>query len=451
MSSYILRDIQWDLEQILKQREKKSNVILIEGPRQVGKTTLVRETLKVIKQPYKEFNLEAEPGLAHKIDTCDNFQHFTQLVEALFQFPLGEGRVLFLDEAQESSKLGQFVRFMKEDWSDTTVILSGSSMSRIFRQARYPVGRVTPVHVQPFSFKEFLRAGDHAALLAKLKEAADIKFLSSWSNDIHELFLSLLEKYLEVGGLPEVVVQYFSKGPWNKTRENLLYGYYQDFRRVYGEPTQIYLTGVLKTTAHLLGMPFKNSHAASLLDGGKNQKIIEAISQLEAWKMIRTVEQRGTTVEKHFHPKRYLFDVGIARQLREAALPSLSLFNTTNSSQRSAFGGVLENVVANGLTEWHQELTGWRKSSSGSEIDFVIKRQGQLIPVECKAALKIKNSHLYGLRDFLKIHEQTVGVIVGLAPFETRPLSDGQKVIIVPMYLLGCLESIFKVILKDEE
>ncbi len=440
--SYIFRDVQWNLEQTVKHRGKQNNIILIEGPRQVGKTTLVRETLKALHRPYLEFNLEARPDLAHKIDACQNFKEFTEFVELAFPFPIGGEKILFLDEAQESAKLGQYVRFMKEEWDFTLVILSGSSMARIFREARYPVGRVTPIPVQPFSFKEFLRASDHAALVKKIEEVKRIDLLSSWSHETHQLFLSQLEKYMEVGGLPEVVIEYFSKGSWNQTRENLLYGYYQDFRRVYGESFQAYLTAVLKTTAHLLGMPFKNSHVATLLDGGKNQKIIEALSQLEAWKMIRIVEQRGTGVEGNFHPKRYVFDIGIARQLRESALPSLSLLNSTDPGQRQPLGGVIENVVANALVAFLDTLTGWKKASSGSEVDFVVKMGGHTFPVECKAALKIKNSHLYGVQDFLKIHSLKIGVIISLAPFEIRDLSDRQKVVLVPLYLVDFLKEI---------
>lgn len=446
-NSYVFRDIEHDLEQEIEHRGSYNNVILIEGPRQVGKTTLVEKTLGQLKHPCQKFNLEASPDLAHKIDACPNFERFTEFVEVVLGFPIGEDKILFLDEAQESTKLGQFVRFMKEEWPRTLVILSGSIMSHLFRHTRYPVGRVTPLHVQPFSFKEFVRAVNKA-LVKKLREAETIDVLPGWGEEIHTLFLSLLEQYLEVGGLPGVVTHYCEKKTWGKFREDLLYGYYQDFRRVYGESAQIYLTAVLKTTAHLLAMPFKNSHVAALLDGGKNQKIIEAISQLEAWRMILGVEQRSTAPETHFHPKRYLFDIGIARQLRETALPAFSLLNAIDLGRRQSIGGVVENVVANSLAAKYRDLSGWKKSSGGSEIDFVIKKEEWIIPVECKAALKIKDGHLHGVRDFLKIYGATIGVIIGLAPFEIRTLSEHKQIIIIPLYLIDYLDTILEQVLK---
>ena len=71
--------------------------------------------------------------------------------------------------AQESRMLGSFVRFMKEAWAHATVILSGSTLRRLFRaHTRYPVGRVRHLVLGPFSFSEFLRALDKTHLAAEV-------------------------------------------------------------------------------------------------------------------------------------------------------------------------------------------------------------------------------------------------------------------------------------------
>ncbi|MBI4236916.1 MAG: ATP-binding protein [Deltaproteobacteria bacterium] len=451
----ITRSIEYDLEQLLRPNKKKGaallhhNVILITGPRQVGKTTLVRSVLRQRKIPYVEWNLEKTPALAAHIDRCEDFDAFTEWLQLAQHFSLGKGQVLFIDEAQESHRLGQFVRFMKEDerWAQQHVILSGSIMSQLFREVRFPVGRVTRLCVQTFSFEEFLRTHNQS-LLAHLHAPS----LQPLTPQVHTLTLQLLDQYLTVGGLPEVVTQYDPRGKdktWQQTRENLLYGYFQDFRRVHGEERHHYLAAALKTTAHLLGMPFKNSHVSLLLDGGKNQHIIEALGQLEAWEMIRTIDQRGPAVESHFHPKRYLFDIGIAKQLRETTIPPIALLQTLNAAQRQPLGGLIENVAANALAAYSHEsagLAGWKKASSGSEVDFVIQHRGTTIPIECKAALHIKNTHLTGLHDFLRQHHTTLGVLVGLAPLELRAVSDQEHVLIVPLYFMDWLHHLLNLV-----
>lgn len=432
----IPRKIAAEFIQAIKNKGELNNILLVEGARQVGKTTVVRQVLKQLGIAFREFNLEEERSLAEKIDLCGNFEEFTELVRVEMKFEPGGLEILFIDEAQESRRLGGFIRFMKEKWKNTQVILSGSILSRIFRDdVRYPVGRVTPIHVQPFSFEEFLVAAGEKALLDLLRSFP--KETKGISQNSHSRLLELLESYFAVGGLPEVVTHYFAKKDWRKLRENLLLGYYNDFKRVLGEEKQAYFVACMKTVANLLGFPFKNSSVASLIDGGKNREIIKSLSRLEAWKMIFKVEQRGPNIESSFHPKRYLFDLGIARQLRETATPAARLLEgKDNTIGRITLGGLVENVVSQVLIHHSHELSGWKKASSGSEVDFVMPWRESVIPIECKATMKVKNTHLSGIRDFMKRHRVTKGMLVALAPFEIRKFSSEEEIIILPLYLM---------------
>ncbi len=95
-------------------------------------------------------------------------------------------------------------------------------------------------------------------------------------------------------------------------------------------------------------------------------------------------------------------------------------------------------------SQYGGELTGWKKSSSGSEVDFVVKGEEKIVPVECKAALSIKNSHLSGVVDFMKAYKISLGVVVGLAPFEIRKLTEHRKILVLPLYLGESLGEILK-------
>ncbi|GEM_PF-585842 len=437
----ISRKVARKLTQLIENRSKSNNVLLIEGARQVGKTTLVHQVLKETSLPYQEVNLEENKSLSQKIDLCGGFSEFTELLEVELQFSPGKASLLFIDEAQESRQLGSFVRFMKEKWENTLVILSGSSMSRIFHDdVRYPVGRVTPLLVQPFSFEEFLMASNEPHLLKQLEGCSQKKILSA---NTHHRLVEMLQHYLEVGGLPEVVITYFKGGAWKELRKNILYGYYQDFKRVYGDEKQSVFIASLQASAHLLGQPFKNSFVSRLLDGGKNQEIIKTLSQLEAWRMITKVNQRGSSEEQNFHPKRYLFDGGIAKELRESVMPKTHLLYSAGL-QRNFLGGLVENLAANLLLflDPQQELNGWKRNVSGSEIDFVLQHANSVMPVECKATLKVKNSHLGGVRHFMELYQIPLGVVTSLAPFEIRNLPEGRQLILLPLYLLERLYEI---------
>ena len=442
----IPRKLSNTLVQILKKREKQNNVLLLEGARQVGKTTLIRETLKNQDIPYLEVNLEEKKSFSEKIDQCEDFDEFTELVELDLKFTIGGKKILFIDEAQESKKLGGFVRFMKEKWKDTQVIFTGSSMARIFRDnVRFPVGRVTFLHLSPLLFTEFLEA-----LNDKTKNILEKSIKKGTvSKTLHSELINNLQQYMDVGGLPEVVTNYLSKkGDWHSLRHDLLLGYYSDFKRVFGEEKQPYFIASLEATADLLGQPFKNSYVSRLLDGGKNGKIVESLSQLEAWKIIFNVSQNGPSPTTRFHPKKYLFDVGIAKQLRETAKPNIDLMRTLNPAERTPLGGIIENMTLLGLTETFADISGWKKSSSGSEVDFIVKKGTKIIPFECKSAQSIKNSHLYGIRDYMEIYDISIGIVISLAPLEFRKINKDHRVLILPLYLVEYWEELLSLLKK---
>jgi predicted AAA+ superfamily ATPase len=85
---------------------------------------------------------------------------------------------------------------------------------------------------------------------------------------------------------------------------------------------------------------------------------------------------------------------------------------------------------------------GWKKSSSGTEIDFVIKDGETAYPVECKASAKFKKSHALGVENYLRLYHLRKGAVVSLAPFERIKPADGSTVMNIPLYCAGHLRQI---------
>ena len=151
----------WDKEvsEFLQDSSANKNVLLVEGARQVGKSSLVCHALANVGCVSYSLNLERDSRLCSLIDDSRDFKDFEILLKDRLGFDPAKGEVLFIDEAQESRCLGGFVRFMKEEWPRASVILSGSTLARLFRKdQRYPVGRVNRIVVGPFCFSEFLQA-----------------------------------------------------------------------------------------------------------------------------------------------------------------------------------------------------------------------------------------------------------------------------------------------------
>src|SRR3990167_230467 len=198
------RDSEKTVKEFLTNRLEHSPVLLVQGARQVGKTFMVTSLLGE-RERVISINLERQPQAKLEIDSTRDFSEFTQWLETRHHFQDVTDWTIYIDEAQESEKLGSYIRFMKEEWRYTKTILSGSSMCKIFPdKQRVPVGRIQYLTLHPFSFREFLRCGEKDALLNKAEEAEE-----QIPSFLHQQLLELYDEYLFVGGMPEVVKTYF--------------------------------------------------------------------------------------------------------------------------------------------------------------------------------------------------------------------------------------------------
>jgi len=439
----IKRDIEEKLNKLLFSHELHKNVILVEGARQVGKTTLIQTILKSKSSSYLELNLEKQPAVRSRIDACRNFKEFEQYLNDDFGFRQKEGRILFIDEAQESEKLGSFVRSFKEDWESTATIITGSALVRLFREeGRYPIGRVVKFHLQPFSFIEFLRALGKDSLV-------DFILNYSWGENVasnrHEILLSLLNQYIAVGGLPEVVLLYAkclenNSRDWYSLRENLILSYRDDFIRYFGiEKANLY-ERAMDVVAANVGSPSKDSQLAK--PGTAGYKMAPDIySRLESWRMIHKVPQKGSLPEKtQFAPKRYLFDMGVLDYFRFRAIPNININFSHSSEVKIPLGGVLENFLLLQTLNDSPAVSGFRKKQGGSEVDFIFDFAGEKIPVECKSASKNKLTHIRGLIEYKKTYQTEYAVLFNLAtPLKMAARDAEIEVRSLPLYLAGAL------------
>ena len=100
-------------------------VLLVEGARQVGKTTLVEHVLAGSAKATVRINLERDSLDRMAFDDCRDFAAFQDLLLDRHGFRPNADQILFIDEAQESRTVGGFVRFIKEEWARVGQPLAG--------------------------------------------------------------------------------------------------------------------------------------------------------------------------------------------------------------------------------------------------------------------------------------------------------------------------------------
>ena len=424
------RDIEPVLLEML-QDHRQREVILVEGARQVGKSTLVKQVLSQLGAATIAIDLEKDRKIARLIDQTTDFDDFRALIQD--QCGLREnGSILFIDEAQESPVLARYIKSFKEDWPGVRVILTGSSMHRLFvPDVRIPVGRTRSLCVFPFSFPEFLRClGD--ADLADLVLGAPETLPPSR----HAYLLERYDRYLHVGGYPEAVKALAAGESPEPVIDEIMGALQDDFvRKEDYDPTLFDQT--IRAVANHVGNPSKYTH----IDATKYYAR-KVLADLCAWHLVLEVQAQPLDPQHaDFLPKRYLHDLGVVNRYRSMAVPSISLLKTLDASLRAPLGGLFENAVLLSLHEGAsaKKRTGtWRQGSASTvEVDFVLDavQLGVKIPIECKASLQVKRRHADSLMAYLRATRQQVGILVSAAPLGVIPSGDGTHILNVPIYL----------------
>jgi uncharacterized protein len=425
------RDAEAQVQGFLADASPTSNVLLVQGARQVGKTFLIRSCLKN-RANLLTINFEKEPHIKLMIDATNSFEEFWGLLTRRFDFKINGGHTLFIDEAQESEKIGSYIRFMKEEWTDTKVILTGSSMTRLFRSTtRVPVGRISYLNIQGFNFREYLRLHECESLLDEAMQKQ-----SSMTEDLHQLLLDKYDDYLSVGGLPDAVIARKEGRDWESALNFILASQVEDFLRIENLKSYLFLDG-LKGVANHVGGPSMYTHIAS-----NNYDAKKIVQKLLEWSLILEVDQRGAEPTQKFAPKRYVYDIGVLRLVRDTAIPQISVIHTVDERLRTPLGGLIENAVLLQLREGSggiSLLSGWKKNHKEPiEVDFVLKRSGVPTPIEVKATRNATNRHCKNIVNYCNLFGVKRGVLLSLDRFQTFNIGD-IVVDAIPVYLAEML------------
>ena len=419
------RELESDLREALLSGDRR--VVLLEGARQVGKSYLINQILSGMDCRTVSFDLEKNRVFRRDLDATESFSDFKSLLN--LRHGVQDGNLLFIDEAQESRKLAGYIKSFKEDWPALRVVLTGSSMNRLFNaDIRLPVGRTRSFCLFGFSFSEFvecIHGEDAAQFLRSAPEQVE--------PSIHRMMLELYDRYLETGGYPEAVLAAKRGEDFHAVAEEIILAQEEDFARKEAYDPELFRMS-LRAVANHVGSPSKLTQWDTT-----KYKARQVIHAMKSWHLLLEVEVRSLNPERDgFLPKRYLHDIGLVNRFRSIAAPPVSLLNTVSPALRTPLGGLFENAVLINLLSGqsaYAEISTWKQASQSTrEIDFVLRKGSQRIPIECKAALQFKRAHTANVLAYLQAAQQPVGFIVSAAPLETMEKS-GHRLVNLPVYL----------------
>jgi predicted AAA+ superfamily ATPase len=134
------------LSERLRQKLFKQKAIIVLGPRQVGKTTMLK-------------NLAIEPGeiLWMNADELDVQQLFSDVSSTRIKMLMGKKKILVLDEAQRIENIGLKLKLITDNLPEIQVIATGSSSFDLANRINEPLtGRKWEYNMFPLSYQEMV-------------------------------------------------------------------------------------------------------------------------------------------------------------------------------------------------------------------------------------------------------------------------------------------------------
>ncbi len=373
---YYKRDLEEKIERYLKTPE----IIAVFGPRQVGKTTLLKHFYEKVSNPvFLSFE---------DIELRILFEEDIKSFVALYVEPYDH---IFIDEFQYARAGGKQLKYIY-DTTDKKIFISGSSAMELSVNAvRYLSGRIFVFNLYSFSFGEFLRVRDeklHGLYMREGEKLSDVV--------IRKLY-TYFDEYVIYGGYPRVVLSE-SIEEKREVLKNLLNIYLlRDIKEIAKIPDETKMYKLLKALALQTGSLVVYSELATLV-GVNASQIKNYLSILEKAFLIRAITPFFTNkrLEIVKNPEIFFFDQGLRNSV---------INNFNRLEDRPDKGALLENFVFRELVE--RELKYYR-TKNGAEVDFVVDDR---IPVEIKSHLggmKISKSYHY----FLEHYRPRIGYVL---------------------------------------
>ncbi len=376
----------------------RDEIVIISGPRRVGKTSL----LMLIENELLSRGIKKENIFMLNLEDLDVLQELNRSPKELLKFILNkdERNYFLIDEIQYLEEPTNFLKFLFDFYKgEIKLFVTGSflfEMKGHFRDSL--VGRKIGFNLLPLTFAEFLefREVELRGYLTKENIPDSVK---------NEL-LSLLNEYLIYGGLPEIVLTEDHEIKKSLLKEYVFTYLKKDIRYISGGNDILRHNDLLSILANQISGLLNIEEICNTL-GMTRRKTENYLQNFILSSLIYVIPPYFTNIRTQVSKmkKVFLFDTGVRNQVIQ---------NYNNPLNRNDAGALFENFILNELIfTVGQENIYYFRSKVGSEIDFIIKRE-EIIPVEVKYKKLAKIPDLRGLANFIKKNGNRKGFLVNL-------------------------------------
>ena len=389
-----------ELQSIIDGLEERRIQIII-GPRRVGKSTLMHQTIAYLLKT----GVEAKRILFFSCDDPTVFSSNTTigdiietyLNEVLYETALElHSRVyIFIDEIHAYKDWQLWLKNYYEPQYNIKFVVSGSSASHLFKSANESLlGRTDTIRIMPLSFIQFCRFWSVYKDFEKIAQFIEIIPRGSIYENPQEYYAELekeawlwnafkpyvnaaLGEYLVIGGYPEYFEQ-SSTALWQTrlAQDIITQGLYRDIVSIYNIKAPEKLEKLLFFIADNNGQAFSMKTIADTI-GCDNETVSVYLTYLAQAYMTIVLDNYSVNVGKRLRSNKtlYIMDNGIVNAI-------LRLSELTDAQ----IGKIVESICARealSICETNMwNLHYWRENAA--EVDLVIDKKTQVLPIEIK-------------------------------------------------------------------
>ena len=411
--------------------------LILQGARQVGKTYSLLAFGRAHYENVAYFNFETNPKLNATFDEDISPAYLIPILSHIAgQTIVREKTLIIFDEVQLCERALTSLKYFCEDEPDYHIVVAGSLLGVAVNRTQFsfPVGKVDIKTMYPMDMEEFLLALGEDDLVERIRECfqndAPLPFA------LHDKAMLLYRQYLVVGGMPECVLQFAQTKDYilvRHTQDTILASYLNDMSK-YNTANEIKKTRLTYDNI-TVQLSKKNTRFQYKLikKGGRASEFENAIEWLTLSGIVSQVyrvEQIKKPLENYRDIdafKIYVSDLGLLCAKKDLAADDI-LYMVEELSDFK--GGMAENYVNTQLMMNGYRTYYW-ESERGAEIDFIIQRDGQLIPIEVKSA---DNTKAKSLKVYIETYKPAYAIKISARNFG---FEDGKKT--VPLYAVFCI------------
>jgi len=402
------------LPELIEHLDRKEISLLI-GPRQAGKTTLMRllgEHLKAQGRKIMFLDLDIEEERVY-------FNSQRNLLDKI-KLTIGNDGVVFIDEIQRKEDAGRFLKGIHDMNLPYKFIVSGSgSMELKEKIGESLMGRKRIFKIETIRYKEFVNYKTDYLYENRLED-----FFRVEKNETRRL----LEEYLRFGGYPRVVLALTGREKYKEIRE--IYDSYLErdiigLLRIAKSETYSQLIRIISAYG---GQLINYSHLSSILATSQST-VREYLWFLEKTFILQKLTPFTRRVGREIikSPIYYFKDLGLKNYGAGIFGQEISSLTLSFLFQNFVFLRLEEEIESEPST-----IHFWR-SKGGAEVDFVLDLGSEILPIEVKYSVLRRPEVTRSLRAFLEKYQPRRAVVVNLGLKEETMIGK-TKVFFLPFY-----------------